>query len=187
MNISSVSKQFFQSLETTSNETATAVKTTSSSRTDSVEISQSGYDYLAQAHNTSGVEKYSQSELERMLEQSKQSADATAEGISVKMKCLRISVQIMNGHKVTDKDKKFLIENDSDLYMKAEMLRRKNQHAKKIKQISPDEEEDEKTDVSDIREQLANDEIDQAFANASDMAGSDTSAESESTDTESAE
>ena len=151
-----------------------------SQRTDSVEISQSGYDALEKSKQNRQPQKMSHEELAQQLEQANESAEATADAMQTKIKCIRIAAAIIAGHKVTNKDKKFLLENDSKLYMKAEMLRQNNAKAKKIKQISPDDEDkEESADVSDIRQQLAEDEIDTAFENAADSGNTDTPADSQ--------
>ena len=56
-------------------------------------------------------------------------------------KCLKIAMRIMNGDKVPIKDVKYLAENQPEMYMKAQLLKRVNPEPKKYKSVLDDDDD----------------------------------------------
>lgn len=61
---------------------------------------------------------------------------------TVELKCLLISLRIINGDEVPQKDKNFLMENKPEMYGNAILLRRINSEPKKHKSLLEDDKED---------------------------------------------
>ncbi len=77
--------------------------------------------------------------LEKQLESSNEEAESTAEGFAAFGKCLTIAQRITRGDNVPQKDIKYLMEKEPDLYKQAIMLRRPNNDPKDYESVLEDE------------------------------------------------
>lgn len=111
-------------------------KTTASAKpeTDLIELSK---------ESIAAAKKAAQARIEQFREQAEsaqQQGEARAKMMDEYRKCLLIASRIIHGDKVPTKDKTFLMEKQPDLYMQAVSLRIQNDHPKKHKRVSEDEE-----------------------------------------------
>ena len=58
-------------------------------------------------------------------------------------KCIKISMRIMNGDSVPNKDRAYLLEHYPQMYTNAELLKRKNDDPKKYKSLLEDDKEED--------------------------------------------
>lgn len=77
--------------------------------------------------------------LKQLRESSKTSPD---DPLIVKLKCMVIATRIRNGDNVPNKDTRFLLENEPEMYLRAVLFRQKNNNPKKYKSILEDEKND---------------------------------------------
>lgn len=73
--------------------------------------------------------------LREELKNSKEQAEATAEGFESFGKCLTIAQRITRGDNVPMKDMKYLMEHEPDLYKQAIMMRQPNDDPKNYKSV----------------------------------------------------
>lgn len=73
---------------------------------------------------------------------------------SVELKCILISLRIINGDKVPEKDKSFLMEHKPEMYGNAILLRRINKDPKKHKSLIEDNNEDNLEELSSETKEL---------------------------------
>ena len=122
------------------------LKTNKDFNTDTISISSDGKKLLDEEKNLmlNNIEDESNmiAEMLRQLEESKNSENPY-DGF---IKCIQIAMRIMNGDKVPEKDKQFLIENQPQMYSNALLLRRPNEKPKKYDSLLADE----KNDADDI-------------------------------------
>jgi len=62
-------------------------------------------------------------QLQRQAEQIRESNIEAAKGVDIMAKCMRIAMRIVQGDNVPQKDDKFLAEHNSELHMRAWMMR----------------------------------------------------------------
>ena len=77
--------------------------------------------------------------LKQLRESSKTSPD---DPLVVRLKCMIIAMRISSGDNVHSKDKRFLLENEPEMYSSAILLRKENDNPKKHKSILEDESDD---------------------------------------------
>jgi hypothetical protein len=77
--------------------------------------------------------------LKQLRESSKTSPD---DPLIVRLKCMVIATRIRNGDNVPNKDTRFLLENEPEMYLRAILFRQKNNNPKKYKSILEDEKND---------------------------------------------
>ena len=78
-----------------------------------------------------------------MLKQLRESSKASPDDpFTIRLKCIEIAIRIRNGDNVPNKDKRFLLENEPEMYSTALLFRRKNDNPKKYKSILEDEKDD---------------------------------------------
>lgn len=73
---------------------------------------------------------------------------------SAELKCILISLRIINGDDVPEKDKSFLMEHKPEMYGNATLLRRTNKDPKKHKSIIDDKNEDNLEELSSQTQDL---------------------------------
>lgn len=84
--------------------------------------------------------------LKQLSESSKTSPD---DPLIVRLKCMIIAIRIRSGDNVPNKDKRFLLENEPEMYSTAILLRQKNNNPKKYKSILEDEKDESVEESSD--------------------------------------
>jgi len=84
--------------------------------------------------------------LKQLRESSKTSPD---DPLIVRLKCMIIAIRIRSGDNVPNKDKRFLLENEPEMYSTAILLRQKNNNPKKYKSILEDEKDESVEESSD--------------------------------------
>lgn len=87
-------------------------------------------------------------EVAEILKQLEEAPDSSDNPYMDKIKCLQIAMRIINGDHVPTKDRKFLLENEPQMYLRASLLRRNNDDPKKYKSLVEDKKDDATTDES---------------------------------------
>ena len=77
---------------------------------------------------------------QQKIKQAEESMRAAQEEAKVLTTCLEISRRIINGDKVPQKDHKYLMEHNMELYAKSIMMRRHKEDPREYDQLSEDEE-----------------------------------------------
>ncbi len=95
-------------------------------------------------------QKEQQAQMEAELEQlkadfeaSKKEAEAVKEAFDVFIKCIRISGNIISGHKVPASDHNFLMDNDPELYMLSVSARMPNDDPKEVVKVHKEKKDTE--------------------------------------------
>lgn len=81
-------------------------------------------------------------EYQRMLEASKEQAEAAGDAAKIRLKCMIIASRIMSGDKVPPEDYRYLAKNDPGLYGKALTMRFERDKPKRHDRLSEEEEEE---------------------------------------------
>ena len=84
---------------------------------------------------------YEQYLYQEMMESEKENAEAMSEGFGDMAKALEIARRIMDGDMVPQEDEKFLMEYDSELYMRVKSMARPKEDPKEYDSLLEDEEE----------------------------------------------
>lgn len=109
--------------------------------------------------------------LREELKNSKEQADAAAEGFESFGKCLTIAQRITRGDNVPMKDMKYLMEHEPDLYKQAIMLRQPNDDPKNYKSVLDEDDtenaSDEAIDSSDSPSSTASEIVSQSTSEVS--------------------
>ena len=74
-------------------------------------------------HKVQASKEALKEQLQRQADQIRESNIEAAKGVDVMAKCMRIAMRIVQGDNVPQKDDQFLAENNSELHMRAWMLR----------------------------------------------------------------
>lgn len=111
---------------------------------DGVSISDDARSILSIMKNIEGLDKNDttgndEDYLLKLMEDIKNKAMEKSDSSDPLLKCIIIAMRIMKGHKVPLKDEKFLAEKEPEMYLRAVLLRQKNDDPKKYKTLLKEE------------------------------------------------